>query len=115
MGSHLVSCYRESVKCKSCGEVIPRASRKQHLSHWRTLPRLRQSILSRDSLTTALFFAHGVAPQVQVCAESREWPVHLAARVGSVPILLDLVGRCSEVDPRDAKGNTPLHLAVLCD
>jgi RNase P subunit RPR2 len=37
MVTHTVVCYRNSTKCKLCGEVILKDKKKEHLSKWRDL------------------------------------------------------------------------------
>jgi formamidopyrimidine-DNA glycosylase len=34
--AHTVQCYRNSTKCKVCGEVILKEKKKEHLNHWRS-------------------------------------------------------------------------------
>ena len=41
MAAHTVTCYRDSTKCKVCGEVISKATKKQHLARWRDVEKLR--------------------------------------------------------------------------
>jgi hypothetical protein len=35
MAIHTVACFRNSTKCKVCGEVIQRDRKKEHLIKWR--------------------------------------------------------------------------------
>ena len=37
MVTHTVVCYRNSTKCKLCGEVILKDKKKEHLTKWRDL------------------------------------------------------------------------------
>ena len=33
--AHTLQCYRNSTKCKVCGEVILKDKKKEHLARWR--------------------------------------------------------------------------------
>ena len=35
--AHTVQCYRNSTKCKACGQVIAKDAKKRHLEKWRNL------------------------------------------------------------------------------
>lgn len=37
MVAHTVVCYRNSTKCKLCGEVVLKDRKKEHLAKWRDL------------------------------------------------------------------------------
>lgn len=35
LAAHTVQCYRNSTKCKVCGDIINKDKKKEHLQRWR--------------------------------------------------------------------------------
>lgn len=42
--AHTVQCYRNSTKCRICGEVILKDKKKEHLAKWRDIENLLEAI-----------------------------------------------------------------------
>lgn len=58
--AHTVQCYRNSTKCKVCGEVILKDKKKEHLARWRNPDNLRNAIINDIEEQVSLHFDHGM-------------------------------------------------------
>ena len=45
LAAHTVQCYRNSTKCKVCGEIIRKDKKKEHLMRWRDQNQLKSAII----------------------------------------------------------------------
>jgi len=63
--AHTVQCYRNSTKCKVCGEVILKDKKKEHLSRWRNSENLRNAIINDIEEQVSLHFDHGMDCNMQ--------------------------------------------------
>jgi predicted transcriptional regulator len=45
LASHTVQCYRNSTKCKVCGDIITKDKKKEHLQRWRDEGELKTAII----------------------------------------------------------------------
>lgn len=122
LAAHTVTCYRNSTKCKICGEVISKATKKQHLARWRDVEKLRQAIKDDNEDLVSLHFDHGMDCNMQFLedpddtdnkARREEWtPMHYAAENGCMNLILALVSRGAGIDPTDQMLRTPLMVAI---
>ena len=112
--AHTVQCFRNSTKCKVCGEVIDKTKKKEHLERWRNTESLLKEILEDNEDQASLFFEHGLdVNMVFKSGQSQgKTPIHCAAQAGSLQVLLALISRGSEVDPLDKELRTPISLAI---
>lgn len=62
--AHTVQCYRNSTKCKVCGEIIQKTKKKEHLERWRKLDLLIRAIEQDNDEEASLFFDHGLDPNI---------------------------------------------------
>lgn len=46
--AHTIQCYRNSTKCKICGEVILKNNKKGHLEKWRNQDGLLKAVKSNN-------------------------------------------------------------------
>ena len=133
--AHTVLCYRNSTKCKICGEVILKEKKKEHLKYWRDPAALKEAILNDHEDKVSLHFDHGMdcnmqfksetnpsevrksvskVPLLEANEETREdWtPMHYSAETGSLNVILSMVHRGAGIDPTDALERTPLMIAI---
>lgn len=45
LAAHTVQCYRNSTKCKVCGDIINKDKKKEHLMRWRDESMLKAAII----------------------------------------------------------------------
>ena len=45
LAAHTVQCYRNSTKCKVCGDIINKDKKKEHLARWRDQTQLKNAII----------------------------------------------------------------------
>ena len=45
LAAHTVQCYRNSTKCKVCGDIINKDKKKEHLARWRDQNQLKNAII----------------------------------------------------------------------
>jgi ankyrin repeat protein len=130
--AHTVQCYRNSTKCKVCGEVILKEKKKEHLSHWRNNVNLLDAIKNDHEEQVSLHFDHGMDCNMQFMPaasgdkskkvravpdaknQNREdWtPMHYASENGCLNVILTLVSRGAGIDPTDTFERTPLMIAI---
>lgn len=129
--AHTVQCYRNSTKCKVCGEVILKEKKKEHLSHWRNNANLMEAIKSDHDECVSLHFDHGMDCNMQFVSKTEskskgvrpvpdannqnreDWtPMHYAAENGCLNVILTLVSRGAGIDPTDTFERTPLMIAI---
>jgi superfamily II helicase len=48
LASHTIECYRNSTKCKICGEVVKKSQKKSHLDYWRSKQKVKE-VLQKDN------------------------------------------------------------------
>lgn len=58
--AHTVQCYRNSTKCRICGEVILKAKKKEHLARWRDQEQLLKAIKDDHEEHISNHFDHGM-------------------------------------------------------
>ena len=72
-----------------------------------------KAIQDDDDETMLLMHNHGAKAEDHIDEKLEQRPLHFIAINSSVRCLLVLMGKgLEELDPLDANGNTPLHLAV---
>jgi hypothetical protein len=102
MVTHTVVCYRNSTKCKLCGEVILKDKKKEHLLKWRDLQKLLAEIEADNEQQASMYFDHGVDANLFFPDDPEGWtPMHYAAKAGALKVVLGLVSRGAGVDPPD--------------
>eukprot|EP00826_Nyctotherus_ovalis_P045087 TRINITY_DN493_c0_g1_i2.p1 TRINITY_DN493_c0_g1~~TRINITY_DN493_c0_g1_i2.p1 ORF type:complete len:292 (-),score=92.36 TRINITY_DN493_c0_g1_i2:92-967(-) len=109
MVTHTVACFRNSAKCRACGERIPKNSKAEHLALWKSNDRITKCIAKDDEDELTLILEHGTKLEHKV--EDRTL-LHLCALSNANDCLLLLISRGADTDPVDAKGCTPLALAI---
>ena len=119
MAVHTVECYKNSTKCKVCGEVISKESKKIHLARWRNVEKLKEAIRQDHEENVSLHFDHGMDCNMQFelspgeDAKKQDWtPLHYAAESGSLNTVLAMVSRGVGIDPTDNALRTPLMIAI---
>ena len=121
LAAHTVQCYRNSTKCKVCGEVISKENKKKHLARWRNADKLRQAIMDDHEESVSLHFDHGMDCNMQFAEDPHkddkvkreDWtPMHYAAENGSLNVILAMVSRGAGIDPTDQQLRTPLMVAI---
>lgn len=60
LATHTVECYRNSTKCKICGEIIQKDKKKEHINKFRDYKRLIKCIQEDNEEEVSYFFDHGV-------------------------------------------------------
>lgn len=58
--AHTVQCYRQSTKCRICGEIIQKSKKKEHLMKWRSIEGLLTALREDDEESSSLYFDHGM-------------------------------------------------------
>lgn len=117
MATHTVACYRNSTKCRICGEIILKDRKKDHLTKFRDFKRMVELIREDQEEEVSLYFDHGADVNMEIpevdSGDNLNWtPMHFAAKHGSLKILLGLIGRGAGIDPTDRQDKTPLCVAI---
>lgn len=112
MVSHTIHCYRNNFRCDTCDEVLPLRDRESHMQHWTDSTRLLDAASARDLEQVRNMLAHGANLANCVHPETRDTALHVAARLGDLDLIEICMGHGVEVDPANARGETPLHLAA---
>ena len=63
--AHTIQCYRNSTKCKICGEVILKNNKKDHLDKWRNEAGLLKAIKENNEEASSGYFDHGMDVNLQ--------------------------------------------------
>ena len=58
--AHTIQCYRNSTKCKICGEIILKEKKKEHLARWRNIDFLREALINDHEEHVSMHFDHGM-------------------------------------------------------
>jgi len=111
MVTHTVSCYRNSTKCKICGERLLKSKKTEHLAYWRSLEKIQSAISNDDEEELTLILDHGVEPEHRIEPNGKTL-LHLCADKNANDCLLLLISRGADTDPSDETGCTPLLLAL---
>ena len=92
-GTHTITCFRNSTKCKVCKEVILKAKKREHLEQWRNQDLLIREIREDCDEKVNLFFDHGLDVNLKFKADEhkKRSPIHYAAINGSLNTLLALI------------------------
>ncbi|CDW91449.1 achain crystal structure of engineered northeast structural genomics consortium target [Stylonychia lemnae] len=113
MVTHTVICYRNSTKCKLCGEIILKDKKKEHIDKWKDMKKLIQEIQNDNEQQSSLFFDHGIDVNVFFNNDVEGWtPMHYAAKHGALNVVIALISRGAGVDPPDVNLKTPLIIAI---
>ncbi|CAK9075851.1 unnamed protein product, partial [Durusdinium trenchii] len=108
--SHSVFCYRNNYRCPACDDVIAAKDKESHMEHWTDAARLLDAVWRHDSAMIQTMAAHGV-DFAAVHPETQDTVLHASAGLGNVELISFFMGYGVEVDPCNAQGATPLHLA----
>lgn len=111
--SHNLYCYSNNFRCAACDEVIHARDKESHLQEWTDPTRLMDAVSKRDMDTLQRIIEHGVELSTARHPKTRDTAMHIAARLGDV----EVIGFCvacgvDVVDPVNARGETPLHIAA---
>ena len=109
MVTHTVSCYRNSTKCKVCGERLQKSMKSEHLAQWRSSEKIMAAIEKDDEASLTLVLDHGTEPEHKVDTKAL---LHLCALNNANDCLLLLISRGADTDPIDDQCCTPLLLAL---
>ena len=60
MVTHTVACYRNTTKCKVCGERLKKTMKAEHLATWRNADRIKTSIAKNNEEELTLILDHGI-------------------------------------------------------
>ena len=60
MALHTVTCYRNSTRCKVCGEKLLKSMKAEHLSQWRSIERIMECIQNDNDKELTMALNHGV-------------------------------------------------------
>ena len=66
MVTHTVACYRNSTKCKVCGERLKKTMKAEHLAAWRSNEKLVAAIEKNSEEELTLVLDHGVSPEQHI-------------------------------------------------
>jgi hypothetical protein len=66
MATHTVACYRNSTKCRICGDIIQKDRKKDHLNKFRDYKRLVELIREDMEEEVSLFFDHGADVNMEI-------------------------------------------------
>lgn len=112
MVSHTIHCYRNNFRCDTCDEVLPLRDRESHMQHWRDPMRLLDAASARDLEQVRNMLAHGANLASCVHPDTGDTALHVAARLSDLDLVEVCMGHGVEVDPANAQGEMPLHLAA---
>ena len=139
LAAHTVQCYRNSTKCKVCGDIINKDKKKEHLLRWRDEDALKAAVIEDSEENVNQHFDHGMDCNMQFTMDKKEesplsastrslakipipdaknqnrdnWtPMHYAAENGSLNVILAMVSRGAGIDPTDEFLRTPLMIAI---
>lgn len=65
LAAHTVQCYRNSTKCKVCGDIINKDKKKEHLMRWRDQTQLKNAIIEDKEEQVSQHFDHGMDCNMQ--------------------------------------------------
>lgn len=111
MVTHTVACYRNSTKCKVCGERLKKSMKSAHLAAWRDPARIVSALERNKEDELIMILDHGVTPD-HVLGPNKQSMVHLCAMHNANDCILLLISRGADTDPLDEVGCTPLHVAL---
>ena len=63
--AHTIQCYRNSTKCKICGEIILKERKKEHLARWRNVEMLKEALINDHEEHVSMHFDHGMDVNMQ--------------------------------------------------
>lgn len=123
---HTVECYRNSTKCRVCGDIIQKDRKRDHIVKFKDyqvrllsqcqsafLQRLVELIKQDNEEEASLFFDHGCDVNMVLPEDPLGWsPLHHAARHSSLSIVIGLISRGAGINPTDTGLKTPLSVAV---
>jgi len=110
--THSIHCYRNTYRCTACGDVISNRDREAHQQHWTDLRRLFEAARRADQDTLIAMERHGVDLATSVDPETQDTLVHVAARLGDEDLIGFAIGHGGDINPFNADGASPLHVAV---
>jgi hypothetical protein len=110
--THSIHCYRNTYRCTACGEVLSNRDREAHVQHWTDLRRLFDAAQRADIDTLITMERHGV--DLAACADpaTQDTLVHVAARLGNEELIGFAIGKGGDINPFNAEGASPLHVAI---
>eukprot|EP00443_Scrippsiella_acuminata_P007919 CAMPEP_0115268604 /NCGR_PEP_ID=MMETSP0270-20121206/52605_1 /TAXON_ID=71861 /ORGANISM="Scrippsiella trochoidea, Strain CCMP3099" /LENGTH=483 /DNA_ID=CAMNT_0002684809 /DNA_START=47 /DNA_END=1495 /DNA_ORIENTATION=+ len=109
--AHSVSCYRNNTYCDACDQVIPLSDKESHAAEWTDPERLVNAVAQRDIEKVQRMLGHNADICGSVHPQTRDSTMHAAARLGDEELVAFLTAHGVDIDPVNAQGETPLHLA----
>jgi hypothetical protein len=70
LASHTIECYRNSTKCKICGEVVKKSQKKSHLDYWRSKQKVKEVLQTDNDTELTKILDHGLLIDYQFDEES---------------------------------------------
>ena len=61
LASHTIECYRNSTKCKICGEIVNKANKKAHLEYWRSKQKIKEALQKDNDEELGKLLDHGLS------------------------------------------------------
>jgi len=68
--SHTIECYRNSSKCKVCGEIVKKSYKKAHLELWRSKQKVKEVIQKDNDIEIIKILDHGLNPNFKFDEEN---------------------------------------------
>lgn len=110
--AHSVSCYRNNFHCDACDEVLPLREKDGHMKEWSSPERLVDAMASRDIDTVQKMLGHNADICTAAHPNTGDTAMHAAARLGDAELVAFCTGHGVDINPANAQGETPLHLAA---
>mmetsp|Transcript_65400 Transcript_65400/g.156391 ORF Transcript_65400/g.156391 Transcript_65400/m.156391 type:complete len:404 (-) Transcript_65400:109-1320(-) len=112
MVSHNTHCYRNNYRCEVCDEVLSVRDKEAHLQEWTDPAKLIDAAGRGDRAILQAMAGHGADFTEAIHPATQDSVLHAAARLGDLELITFFMGYGVEVDPVNAQGDTPLHLAA---
>lgn len=91
---------------------MPLSEKSDHRLYWTCPARLASVVSQRDLVTLRAMADHGAELNLAVDTDTLSTIMHFGARQDDVALVEFLIGHGVDIDPVNARGDTPLHLAV---
>lgn len=105
-------CTRNNRRCTHCGAVVAVRELEAHIAAMKgTAESLAAACASGDLEALAKMFAHGASP-LDAVNDVLDSPLHAAARGAQVSAMQLLLEQGGDVNKRNSRGETPLHIAA---
>lgn len=109
MATHTVTCFRNSTKCKVCGEKVQKSQKSEHLTLWRNPQKAIEAIEKDNEEELTLMLGHGTSSNLSVGSSSL---LHFCAKHNARECLMLLISKGAVIDTVDERGATPLIVAL---